>query len=658
MCGIAGIVALGGRPVPHRLDSMNDQMTHRGPDDAGSFYGPSVGLAMRRLSIIGVGNGHQPLFNEDRQLSLVFNGELYNYQELKKGLLHRGHRFSSDSDAEVPLHLYEEEGLAMVEELEGMYAFALFDQTNSRLLIVRDRVGKKPLYWARTNDFLVFASEIKAIHATGLVPKALHVGSLGSYLECGYVVGGKTLFEGVHKLAAGSLLEVHEGTIEERRYWDFPRPVDDDSGLDLEETSVALRRHLRRGVEKRLMSEVPLGAFLSGGVDSSAVVGLMKEAMGEPFHTFCIGFQESGLDEWPNARRAARAFGLEELYHEIVLDGCSPALLRAVNHHNDEPAGDPAAVPTFGLSKIARQHITVVLTGEGGDELFAGYRHHLHAQRLAGLDALPGGRLLLRALARLEPLAPRRQRKRLWIAGLPERERSRAWLALFTDRELHSLLRPGPRAANGPEALLEPFQELLDTTEGWDSLARLLYVDSRTTLADGLLMKVDKMTMAASLEGRCPLLDLELIEAAAALPASFKMHDGNSRRVLRRALGPIVPREILEQKKRGFDVPLGTWLRGDLAPLVQSALLADGAAIFEVLEPSAVRALHHRFSAQPGDDLLARQLWRILNLAVWLELHWPSGQLPAIAEAPTDAAMAHFSERRARDGKRSAGGQG
>ena len=645
MCGIAGIFALGDRPIPSMLAAMNREMTHRGPDDSGEHYGPGVGLAMRRLSIIGVGNGHQPLFNETGELALVFNGELYNYQDLKADLLERGHCFSSDSDAEVPLHLYEERGLAMVEELEGMYAFALFDQRRGRLLLVRDRVGKKPLYWTRTDGLLLFASEIKAIHATGLVAKEVETRALGSYLECGYVVGRETLFRGIHKLPAGALLEAEGKRVEERRYWDFPAPVEDSDAPSLDEAAERLRSHLRRGVEKRLMSEVPLGAFLSGGVDSSAVVGLMKEAMDEPFHTFCIGFQESQLDEWPNARRAAEIFGLEEHYHELVLEGCSAALLKAVNVHNDEPAGDPAAIPTFGLSKIARQYITVVLTGEGGDELFAGYRHHQHAERLSRLDHLPGGRALLRGLARFEDRIPTRQRKRLWIAGLPAEQRSRAWLALWTDRQLQRLLRPSLRPTNRPEALAEPFRELFEETADWHPLAHLLYVDSRTTLADGLLMKVDKMTMAASLEGRCPLLDLSLIETAAALPTSYKLHQGTSRRVLRKALAPIVPRAILEQKKRGFDVPLGTWLRGELSSFVRQALLAPDAAISELIEPSAVAELHRSFETHPDDDLLARQLWRLLNLAVWLELHWPSGRLPELAEAPIENAMQHFRER-------------
>ncbi len=645
MCGIAGIFALGDRPIPPVLGAMNQEMTHRGPDDSGEHYGPGLGLAMRRLSIIGVGNGHQPLFNETRELALVFNGELYNYQGLKNDLLERGHRFSSDSDAEVPLHLYEELGLAMVEELEGMYAFALFDQRRGRLLIVRDRVGKKPLYWAKSQGFLLFASEIKALHATGLMAKKVETEALGSYLECGYVVGRETLFRGIHKLPAGALLEAEGQRIEERRYWDFPAPVEEPVALSLDEAAEQLRGQLRRGVEKRLMSEVPLGAFLSGGVDSSAVVGLMKEATGQPFHTFCIGFEESQLDEWPNARRAAEIFGLEDHYHELVLEGCSPALLKAVSFHNDEPAGDPAAIPTYGLSKIARRYITVVLTGEGGDELFAGYRHHQHAERLSRLDRLPGIRPLLGALSRFESRIPSRQRKRLWIAGLPAEQRSRAWLALWTDRELQCLLRPSLRPASRPEALAEPYRELFEQTASWHPLARLLYVDSRTTLADGLLMKVDKMTMAASLEGRCPLLDLSLIETAAVLPTSFKLHHGTPRRVLRKALAPIVPKAILEQEKRGFDVPLATWLRGDLSSFVRRALLAPEAAIHELIEPSALTELHRGFEARPDDDLLARQLWRLLNLAVWLELHWPSGQLPELADAPLEDAMRHFRER-------------
>ncbi len=627
MCGIAGIYSLDQRTPPDVLDAMNGTMIHRGPNDAGTYLDGPVGLAMRRLSIIGVDNGHQPLFNETGDVAVVFNGEIYNYRALKADLEAAGHRFSSLSDVEVVVHLYEEHGDDFLDHLRGMFALALYDQRRRRLLLARDRSGQKPLYYAQTAGKLLFASEIKALLASGLLDKELDRASLRSYLTYGFVVGESTLFEGVRKLPAGCALSAAEGKTEIRQYWDLPAATTEAPGT-LEDAAARIAELLDVSVEKRLMSEVPLGAYLSGGVDSSAVVALMKRHLDQPVQTFCVGFEDSRYDELPHARAVAEHFGTR--HHELVLRGVNLELLRDLNWHHDEPSGDPAAVPTFCLSRFARRRITVVLTGEGGDETFAGYPHHRHAFRFGSLESrVPGLSAIARGVGGLEGLlgglGSARFWKGVWIAGLPVAERHRGWYATYTDAELERLLGPEMRRHGVNGYLSKPFRDLQARVDGRDLLDQLLYVDSKMMLADQLLMKVDKTTMAASLEARCPLLDQELLEYASALPASFKISaDGGSKRVLRRALRGLVDDRILDRPKQGFDVPLATWLERDLGDFVRDGLLADGAPVGRYLDPGTVRDLWRRFRRR-RDMRSAKQIWRLLNLAVWHEIHWPSG---------------------------------
>lgn len=636
MCGICGIYSFGGE-APAVVDAMNDTMVHRGPDDAGTFADGPLAFGMRRLSIIGVGNGHQPIFNEDRTVAVVMNGEIYNYVELKSGLEGRGHRFSTDADTEVLVHLYEEYGADFVEHLRGMFAIALWDLEKQRLLVVRDRPGKKPLYWAEHDGHLIFASEIKALHATGLLPKALEPAALRSYLAFGFVVGEGTLFRHVRKLPAGHLMEVGAEGHSIRPYWDSPAAGSDPENSDgFEQAAEKLRHLLEEAVRKRLMSEVPLGAFLSGGVDSSTVVAIMRHHFDHELQTFSVGFADPRIDESRHAREVAERFGTR--HHELVLSGCNLAVLRAINHFYDEPAGDPAAVPTYCLSKFARRHITVALTGEGGDEIFAGYRHHRHAQRIGGLEAkLPGFRLLARLAAAGEPvlgsLVPPKLWKGLWLSGMPAAERARGWSAAFTDRELAPLLRPETAAAATLATVIGPLRQLQERVAHRDPLAQLLYVDAFSGLADQLLMKVDKMGMAASLEARCPLLDQDFVEYAATLPSHYKLGPEGGKQVFRRALDGLIPRQILDRPKQGFDVPLGEWLEKDLRPVVDHLLLDEGSTLGRWIDPAAIRALWRRHGKQ-RDERLAFQLWRLLNLALWLELHWPSGRLEEAAAAP------------------------
>jgi asparagine synthase (glutamine-hydrolysing) len=649
MCGICGILSLDGTKAPDVVEAMNAAQVHRGPDDEGAFFDGPLAFGMRRLSIIGLENGHQPIFNEDRSVAVVVNGEIYNYRELRDELEGRGHRFSTKSDIEVAVHLYEEVGADFIHRLRGMFGLALWDRKAGRLLIARDRPGKKPIYYAVVGGNLIFASEIKALHASGLVPKELNTTALRSYLSYGFVVGDGSLFKHVKRLPAGYFLRVSDGEIDLERYWDLPgiEGEVDPPTTDLDIAAAHLKGLLEKAVSKRLMSEVPLGAFLSGGVDSSAIVAVMRRHFDHPLQTFTVGFADARLDELDYARQVAEGFGTH--HHELILQGANLALLRQINWFYDEPAGDPATLPTFCLSKFARQHITVALTGEGGDEIFAGYPHHRHCRRLGELEArLPGLRFAARALGMAEPLLPARVGKALWLAGMSPEERYRGWTAAFTDTEIHRLLRPTARKASPISTLSTPLAALHERVQDLDSLARLLYVDSRNVLADQLLLKVDKMGMAASLEARCPLLDQEFVEYGTSLPTSMKQSPEGSKRVFRKALRGLIPDDILDRKKQGFEVPLDTWFERDLRTLVEKALLDPRAALARHLQPGAVASMWQRYRKEPNSRR-GLQLWRLVNLAVWHEMHWPEGLFAALGaedEDPEVAMATLFVERR------------
>lgn len=648
MCGICGVVSLRRGEAPRVLTAMNDQLVHRGPDDGDSDYHGSVGIGMRRLSIIGVDNGHQPIYNETGDIALVMNGEIYNYLEIKAGLIERGHRFATASDAEVAVHLYEEQGPDFINQLQGMFALALHDRAAKRLLIYRDRPGKKPLYYAEHQGNLIFASEIKALHASGLLPKELDRRGLRSYLAYGFVLGDRTLFHRVRKLPAAHYLQIdlaedvtaddvsaEDVTAEDEpaavsihRYWDQPRAVascDDD----FKTAAGRIRDLLEEGVRKRLMSEVPLGAFLSGGVDSSTIVAIMRRHFDQPLQTFSVGFADRGLNELPHARQVAELFDTQ--HHELLLRGVNLPLLRDINHYYDEPVGDPAAVPTYCLATFARRHITVTLTGEGGDEIFAGYPHHGHSRRLAELRRkVPGLALLARMAGTTErlfgPLAPARLWKALWLSGLPQGEEMRGWSAAFTDRELHLLLSSSSALESPISSLSEPLAELRQRVEHLDPLSQLLYVDARSGLADQLLMKVDKMGMAASLEARCPLLDQDLVEYAASLPSDMKLTAQGGKQVFRRALEGLIPSSILDRPKQGFDVPLHSWLQQDVPQAVDRLLLSKQSPLAEFLQQDALAALWKAYRKNQ-DSRRGFQIWRLLNFALWHEMHWPRGLL-------------------------------
>ena len=623
MCGIHGLYAFdGSAPSRATLSVMGDLTRHRGPDDFGAHIDGPCGIAMRRLSIIDLAGGHQPLTNEDGTLWLVANGEIYNYRELSHELAAQGHRLRTASDCETLLHLYEQHGDDFLARVNGMFAFALWDARRRRLLIGRDRLGIKPLYVWNDGKRLVFASEAKAILGVPGIPTELDREALASYLALGYVPAPQSIFRGIRKLPPATLLIVENGQARERRYWRLPSQVDD--GVD-EATWIARVRHrLEEAVRLQMVSDVPIGAFLSGGIDSSAVVAFMSAHSDRPVKTYAIGFDgggaESFYNELPYARQIAERFHTD--HHEILVRPDIVSLLPRLLWHLDEPIADSAFVTTYLVSEFARRDVTVILSGVGGDELFAGYRRYLGNHYRRRFEQLPAGmRRVMTALgARLpsdrhSPMlnTMRLAKGFLASAALPLDERYRSYVEVFDDEAAAGMLR-APMAANG-HALAAAFAD----AKSGDDLNRMLAVDVATQLPDDLLMLTDKMSMAVSLECRVPLLDHELCELAAAIPERVKLRGGRLKHVLKEALADVLPRGILERKKRGFGTPMGAWFKGALAPLVRQMLSPQAIERRGLFDPRAVSALiaAHDASRIDGTD----RLLALLNFEIWARLY-------------------------------------
>lgn len=624
MCGLAGVVHFDGSPVPRDvLRRMADALRHRGPDAEGFFFdaagAPALGLAHRRLSIIDLSPAaDQPLGNEDGSVQVALNGEIYNYRELREPLRAR-HRFRSQGDTEVVAHLYEEMGDAVVEQLDGMFMLVLWDARLRRLLLARDRVGKKPLYFWADGRRCVFGSEIKALLAAG-VPAEFAAENLAEYLAYGYVPTPRTLFRGITRLPAASTLVVDaQGVGTPRRYWDLRFP---DQGaaapVSLGEAAARVRALLTEAVRKRLVADVPLGVLLSGGVDSSAIAALMATLVPERIRTFVVGFEgHSFYDERAHAERVARHIGSE--HHAFVVRPRAAELLETLLHHHDEPFGDSSALPTYLVAQEARRHVTVVLNGDGGDETFAGYDRFQAAQLARSLPApLRAG---LRLGARLLPRGAthysftRRVRRFADKSVLPERERIFAWHSFFDFATLDALAPSGhmPR-----EALLASYDQALGRYPRASLLSRLLYLNVTTYLHDDLLPKMDRMTMAHGLEARSPLLDRAVIEHAASLPDALKRRGSRGKIVLKQAVADLLPPEILARRKHGFGLPVGEWFRTDLAALVSDTLGASP-RLAHYLDGGTVRAMLAEHATGRIDR--GHQLWTLLTLELWLRKH-------------------------------------
>ncbi len=637
MCGIAGVVT-GGEPVQRvALERMCDSLVHRGPDSQGLHVDGGVGLGMRRLAIIDLVTGDQPLYSEDREIALVFNGEIYNHEPLRDELRARGHTFAGGSDAEVVVHLWEEHGPACVERLRGFFAFAIWDGRRGELFLARDRLGKKPLYWAHEDGALLFASEPRALFQDGRVPRDVDPRAIDAFLVNQYVPNELCAFERVHKLPPASRLTWRPGG-EPRveRWWRLEYgPKEELSDADAVDR---LRELLLESTRLRLMSDVPLGAFLSGGVDSSAVVAAMAMTSPGTVRTFSVRFPYQGIDESPYARAVADHYGTE--HHELEIAEPDPSLLPVIAWHFGEPFADPAALPTYQLAELTRRHVTVALAGDGGDESFAGYKRYRQLASTLRADRLPQGARsgMAAALRRLaggsdgrSPL-PRAAR----LAGrlaLPPAARYADLFRYFRSGDRDSLYGPWLHDQLDHGEPLEHVERAWAEREGLDPIDRLMAVDLDTYLPDDLLAKVDVTTMANSLEMRAPLLDHELMEFAARLPVRQKVRDGRPKWLLNEAVRDWLPAGHLDREKLGFAVPVSEWLRTQLRELPEQVLLDPVATARGVFDPDGVRRIidEHRAGHERGS-----QLWAMLNLELWFKTCVDSApataaQVPALA---------------------------
>lgn len=623
MCGIAGIVALPhARPAtPEQLRSMCQSIAHRGPDDEGFDFEGRVGLGVRRLAVIDVAGGRQPIFNEDRSVRLVFNGEIYNFRELRRRLEGSGHRFASATDSEVIVHLWEDHGPELLHQLDGMFALALHDTRRNRLFLARDRLGIKPLYYASTETHFVFGSEIKALLASGLVERRLDVDALAQFLAWEYVPAPGTLLEGIRKLDAASRLELDlaTGGISLSRWWDVPVPGRSGPGsgspATAEEWEEAVDARIRVSVQSQLVSDVPLGAFLSGGVDSSLVVAAMGEA-----RTFSIGFDDPSYDEVDWSTRVARHLAVDHTTEVLKPDveELIPVLLEFL----DDPIGDFSIFPTYLVSRLARRDVTVALSGDGGDELFGGYETYVAQQAATSWDRVP--RLLREGIvARAARRVPPGQAKKGLVnkvkrfvegAGLPGDLEHARWRLFLDEEGRQRLLTPEARArVRTPvgEHIRRLFREAGDRS----AVDRRLYVDLRSYLVDNCLVKVDRMSMACSLEARVPLLDHELVELAFRIPAELKVRRGRTKVLLKRVAARHVPRECVYRPKEGFSIPLKHWLRGELLPLMEELLSPSRMTEEGLFEPAEVARLKREHLENRANH--SHVLWSLMVFQLW-----------------------------------------
>jgi asparagine synthase (glutamine-hydrolysing) len=626
MCGIAGFAdaAPSGRvsQAPPRLDAefslvhqMCEAIRHRGPDDEGIHVEPGVGLGMRRLSIIDLAGGRQPIPNETGTIWIVFNGEIYNYQELRAELEACGHHFTTSSDTESIVHAYEEWGEDCFRRLRGMFGIALWDRPKRTLLLARDRAGQKPVYYTERRDRLYFGSEIKALLAAGAVDRTIDLAALDHYLAFLYTPRDASIFEGVRKLPPGHFLRWRDGRADVTAYW---RIAADESFQGSEADAVAaLGDVLQDAVRSHMVSDVPLGAFLSGGLDSSAIVGMMTRAAalsGRPVKTFSIGFDDPAFDELEHARTVARHFGTD--HHEFVVRPDGLSILDDLVSHFDEPFADSSAIPTWYVSEIARRHVTVVLSGDGGDELFGGYDRYLAHPRVAQFDRipLPG---LRTAAALVWPRLPHGMRGKNFLRHVAKSPADRYLddLAFFHDDERTALYTADVRAALTPGAAEASLGRHFDRFSGLSHDGRMMRFDFETYLPEDVLTKVDRMSMAHSIESRVPLLDNRVIDFAATLPSRFKIHQGRRKHILKEALKPMLPAGILDRKKQGFGVPLGTWFRGGLTNVFSDVLESPRTRQRGYFDPAFVsRLLKEHLRAERDHSL---RLWQLLVFEVW-----------------------------------------
>ncbi|OLE82563.1 MAG: asparagine synthase (glutamine-hydrolyzing) [Acidobacteria bacterium 13_1_20CM_2_65_9] len=612
MCGIAGIVRWDRATVfEHEIRSMCGAMVHRGPDEEGVYLGDGVALGMRRLSIIDLDNGQQPICNEDASVWIVFNGEIYNYRELRAQLERNGHTFRTASDTETIVHLYEDVGARVVDYLRGMFAFAIWDTRTRRLLLARDRLGIKPLFFSERDDELVFASELKPILQLSTVERSVSWEAASHLFTFLATPSSQSIVDGIRKLEPGRIATaVGNGGLRIERYWDVDFVPDEATTEDA--IVERLRELLVESVTLHRISDVPIGAFLSGGIDSSAVVATMARVAPDPVKTFSIGFAEAGYDELAHAREVAAAFGTD--HYDLVLRPDVIQIVEDLTWYLDEPFGDTSAIPTYMVSKLAAEHVKVVLSGDGGDELFAGYEKYVVESRERRFDKIPawlrraGGavgdamRDGMRGRRFLQHLALDGPARYLDASTMFTRDQMRR---LFHDDAFDEMSRHDPWRAS-----LAAFAP----TGGGDWLAAVQHHDLQTYLPLDILTKVDRMTMAHSIEARPPLLDHKLVEFAATIPAHMRLRGGTTKYLLKRAMRGILPDAIIDRPKHGFAVPLARWFRGDLSEFARDLLLSDTCRQRGFFNTKYIETLFRQHDRGRDLDL---QLWTILSFELW-----------------------------------------
>ncbi len=622
MCGIAGIVRSDGAPVDRELVArMNEAIRHRGPDEDGFYFSDGVGLAMRRLAIIDLKSGQQPIPNSDRTAWIVFNGEIYNYRELRGQLEKLGHEFHTDSDTEAIVHAYDQYGTDCPKYLRGMFAFAIWDERTKSLFLARDRVGKKPLLYAKLDGELVFGSEFTALLEHPRISRDVDFEAIHHYLSFICVPAPLTAYRAIRKLEPGHWLLWRGGEIKTERYWelDFSKKV----SIDEEEAGERVVELLRDAVRVRLMSEVPLGAFLSGGIDSSAVVALMAQESSEKIKTFSIGFDEQDFSELHHARRVAEHVGAD--HHEFIVRPDAMEILPTLVEHYGEPFADSSAIPSYYVSKETRAFVTVALNGDGGDECFAGYERYAAmsiAQKYANLpEALRNGVIsnVVSALpgfdARQNPL--RKAKRFVAAASLPPVERYLRWVSAFDDAAKQNLYSDDFRRETAmfrTASILEPW---FAKANGSGIVDAALLTDTMTYLPNDLLVKMDIASMTVSLEARSPFLDHQLMEFAASLPEKLKLRRLTTKYLLKRVLKKLVPAENLNRSKMGFGVPIGHWFRGAMQPFLRETLLSEKALARGLFQPERVRQLIDSHVSVKADH--SHRLWTLLMLELWFE---------------------------------------
>lgn len=622
MCGITGFVNFNGSSADRSiLESMNDAIFHRGPDEDGHYFGENVGMAMRRLSIIDLASGQQPIPNEDGSKWIVYNGEIYNYQELRQDLEKRGHKLTTKSDTEAVVHLYDELGPECLQYFRGMFAFAIWDKKDRSLFLARDRVGKKPLLYShQPNGDLIFGSEFRAVLAHPSVSRDVDHEAIDEFLSYLCVPAPKTAFAQIRKLEPGHWLRWKDGKIETHRYWlpDFSKKIKITEEEAVEETT----RILRESTKLRMISEVPLGAFLSGGVDSSTVVALMAQESERPVKTFSIGFEDQDFSELKYAKRVAEHVGAE--YNEFIVRPNAAEILPTLVDHYGEPYADSSAIPTYCVSRETRQHVTVALNGDGGDESFAGYERYAAMQMAQQYRRIPS--VLRKTLVEFPVSAiPTSETKRSRLrdakrffsaARLPDVERYFQWSSTFSENAKNELYSDQFRQSLNGSKAIDVIGDWFEAAKGEGIIDDAMFVDQMTYLPNDLLVKVDIASMANSLEARSPFLDHNVIEFAASLPESIKVKGRETKSLLKKVAAKLVPSDVIYRRKMGFGVPVGAWMRDEMRPFLEEVLLSEKAAKRGIVRPEIVRRYISEHTEMKADHSF--RLWTLLTLELWM----------------------------------------